>query len=196
MPVRLAQFQLEDPRPYIHNLNSEFPTRTKGVVEKCNFCEERLANGRLPACVEACREKALVFGDLNDQSSTLRQLLRARYALQREPELGTGPRLLFGVIAMFMLEKAMVGSRRYWGWIAFLLLADCGRRRLLFGQLKNGLAITGLSRDVTWGLYIAQFTFFVGVAASAVMVVLPYYLHDVEHFTASPSSASFWRYRP
>src|SRR5208337_5584144 len=49
-------------------------------------------------------------------------------------------------------------------------------------QLTYGLAITGLSRDVTWGLYIAQFTFFVGVAASAVMVVLPYYLHDYKQF--------------
>ena len=49
-------------------------------------------------------------------------------------------------------------------------------------QLTEGLAITGLSRDVTWGLYIAQFTFLVGVAASAVMVVLPYYLHDFKAF--------------
>ena len=40
----------------------------------------------------------------------------------------------------------------------------------------------GLSRDVSWGIYIAQFTFLVGVAASAVMVVLPYYLHDVKAF--------------
>ncbi len=44
------------------------------------------------------------------------------------------------------------------------------------------MGITGLSRDVTWGLYIAQFTFLVGVAASAVMVVLPYYLHDCKVF--------------
>jgi molybdopterin-containing oxidoreductase family membrane subunit len=49
-------------------------------------------------------------------------------------------------------------------------------------QLSAGLGITGLSRDVTWGLYIAQFTFLVGVAASAVMVVLPYYLHDYKMF--------------
>ena len=49
-------------------------------------------------------------------------------------------------------------------------------------QLNQGLGITGLSRDVSWGLYIAQFTFFVGVAASAVMVVLPYYLHDYKQF--------------
>jgi Ni/Fe-hydrogenase subunit HybB-like protein len=49
-------------------------------------------------------------------------------------------------------------------------------------QLNEGLAITGLSRDVTWGFYIAQLTFLVGVAASAVMVVLPYYLHDFKAF--------------
>ena len=44
------------------------------------------------------------------------------------------------------------------------------------------LPLPGLSRNVSWGLYIAQFTFFVGIAASAVMVVLPYYLHDVQEF--------------
>jgi len=49
-------------------------------------------------------------------------------------------------------------------------------------QLSSGLHITGLGRDVTWGFYIAQFTFLVGVAASAVMVVLPYYLHDYKAF--------------
>jgi len=49
-------------------------------------------------------------------------------------------------------------------------------------QLNKGLTITGMSRDVSWGFYIAQFTFLVGVAASAVMVVLPYYLHDVKVF--------------
>ena len=39
-----------------------------------------------------------------------------------------------------------------------------------------------MSRDVSWGLYIAQFTFLVGVAASAVMLVTPYYLHDFKKF--------------
>ena len=94
-PYGSRSFNWSDPRPYIRNLTSEFPTRSKGVVEKCNFCEERLANGRLPACVEACREKALVFGDLNDQSSPLRLLLRARYSLRRQPELGTGPSIFY-----------------------------------------------------------------------------------------------------
>jgi molybdopterin-containing oxidoreductase family membrane subunit len=83
---------------------------------------------------------------------------------------------------MFMFEKAVVGSRRYWAWIgalfAVLLVGFLGYLR----QLHVGLGITGLSRDVTWGLYIAQFTFLVGVAASAVVVVLPYYLHDWKAF--------------
>ncbi len=83
---------------------------------------------------------------------------------------------------MFMLEKAIVGSRKYWSWIAFLLLVIGVAFTFYLRQFSQGLGITGLSRNITWGLYIAQFTFFVGVAASAVMVVLPYYLHDVKAF--------------
>ncbi len=81
-----------------------------------------------------------------------------------------------------MLEKALVGSRRYWLWIFFLIaIAGIGFIAYL-QQYKYGLAITGLSRDVSWGLYIGQFTFLVGVAASAVMLVIPYYLHDYKKF--------------
>ena len=77
---------------------------------------------------------------------------------------------------MFMFSKKLVvGSRRYWIWI-FCLFAIIGTGFLSYlRQYESGLGITGLSRDVSWGLYIAQFTFLVGVAASAVMVVLPYY---------------------
>jgi Ni/Fe-hydrogenase subunit HybB-like protein len=81
-----------------------------------------------------------------------------------------------------MLEKALKGSRRYGIWVAFLLaLAGTGLFFYL-RQLDYGLGITGMSRDVSWGLYIAQFTFLVGIAASAVMLVLPYYLHDYKAF--------------
>jgi len=83
---------------------------------------------------------------------------------------------------MFMFEKAVVGSRRYWAWVMALLAVMAVALVAYLRQLQVGLAITGLSRDVTWGLYIAQFTFLVGVAASAVMVVLPYYLHDYKAF--------------
>lgn len=83
---------------------------------------------------------------------------------------------------MFMFEKAVVGSRRYWTWVLGLLAVMAVAFVAYLRQLDVGLALTGLSRDVTWGLYIAQFTFFVGVAASAVMVVLPFYLHDFKAF--------------
>ena len=83
---------------------------------------------------------------------------------------------------MLMFEKAVVGSKRYWAWIGALAAVILVGFLCYLLQLREGLGITGLNRDVTWGLYIAQFTFFVGVAASAVMVVLPYYLHDYKAF--------------
>jgi len=84
-----------DPRTYLRELNPDFPTRTKGVVEKCTFCEERLAVGKPPACVEACPEKALVFGDLDDPNSEVRRLLREEFTLRRKPELGTKPQVFY-----------------------------------------------------------------------------------------------------
>lgn len=81
-----------------------------------------------------------------------------------------------------MLEKALTGNRTYWTWIFFLLVIIGAGAACWFWQFRTGLTITGLSRDVVWGLYIAQFTFLVGVAASAVMVVLPYYLHNYKAF--------------
>lgn len=81
-----------------------------------------------------------------------------------------------------MFEKALVGDRKYWGLIVALLgIVGIGLIVYLW-QLKVGLKITGMSRDVSWGFYIAQFTYLVGVAASAVMLVLPYYLHNHKVF--------------
>jgi Ni/Fe-hydrogenase subunit HybB-like protein len=81
-----------------------------------------------------------------------------------------------------MLETALKGSRKYWGWIFFLLaVIGAGFVSYLY-QFRIGLGVTGMSRDVSWGLYIGQFTFLVGVAASGVMVVLPYYLHNYKAF--------------
>jgi len=81
-----------------------------------------------------------------------------------------------------MLEKALSGGKQYWAWIAFLFVVIGVGTLCYLRQYSEGLAITGLSRDVSWGFYIAQFTFLVGVAASAVMVVLPYYLHNYKAF--------------
>ena len=90
-PYGSRSFNWLDPRPRIAQIRPDFPTRSRGVVEKCTFCEERLSQGLLPACVEACREKALVFGNLNDPAAPVRELLRTRYTIRRKPELGTYP---------------------------------------------------------------------------------------------------------
>src|SRR4030065_504791 len=83
---------------------------------------------------------------------------------------------------MRMLDKALTGSKRYWT-LVFVLLSLVGAGTLSYlSQFQNGLGVTGMSRDVSWGIYISQFTFLVGVAASAVMLVIPYYLHDYKKF--------------
>ncbi len=81
-----------------------------------------------------------------------------------------------------MLEYALKGNKKYWGWLFFLSLIIITGFYFYLKQFDYGLGITGMSRNVSWGLYIAQFTFIVGVAASAVMVVLPYYLHNYKEF--------------
>jgi Fe-S-cluster-containing dehydrogenase component len=94
-PYGSRSFNWGDPRPYIKKLNADYPTRTKGVVEKCNFCAERLFKGLQPACVEAVKSGALVFGDLNSPSSEVRNLLREHNAIRRKPSLGTGPNVFY-----------------------------------------------------------------------------------------------------
>jgi molybdopterin-containing oxidoreductase family membrane subunit len=81
-----------------------------------------------------------------------------------------------------MLEIAIKGSKNYWLWIVFLLAVIGAGMIAYLDQFMNGLMTTGMSRDVSWGFYIANFTFLVGVAAGGVMVVIPYYLHNYEKF--------------
>ncbi len=81
-----------------------------------------------------------------------------------------------------MIEKVLKGSPPFYIWLAFLgALIGLGAFVYLI-QLNMGLQVTGLSRDVSWGFYIAQFTYLVGVAASAVMLVLPTYFHNYKKF--------------
>jgi len=81
-----------------------------------------------------------------------------------------------------MIEKALRGSPRYHLWLLGLLALSSLAAIMFTIQLREGLTVTAMSQDVPWGFYIAQLTFLVGVAASAVMVVLPYYLHDYKTF--------------
>ncbi|MBF0495058.1 MAG: 4Fe-4S dicluster domain-containing protein [Deltaproteobacteria bacterium] len=97
-PYGARSFNFRDPRTYFADKevpNREFPTRTRGVVEKCNFCTERLAKGLYPACVEACKSNALIFGDLDDPNSEVRRILRANFSIRRKPQLGTDPSIFY-----------------------------------------------------------------------------------------------------
>ena len=81
-----------------------------------------------------------------------------------------------------MLDKAIKGSGRYWSWIIFLVVLMVVGFGFYLLQWFQGLMVTGMGRDVSWGFYIGQLTYFVGIAAGGVMVVLPYYLHDYKAF--------------
>jgi molybdopterin-containing oxidoreductase family membrane subunit len=81
-----------------------------------------------------------------------------------------------------MFEKALSGSKKYWALVFFLMAVSAVEFTAYLKQYFQGLGVTGMGRDFSWGIYIAQFTFLVGVAASAVMVVLPYYLHNYKVF--------------
>lgn len=90
-PYGARSFNFVDPRKYMDKpSNPNFPTRMIGVVEKCNFCVERLAAGKLPACVLASNGK-IAFGDLEDPESSVRQWLANNFSIRRKPSLGTQP---------------------------------------------------------------------------------------------------------
>ncbi len=79
----------------------------------------------------------------------------------------------------FLLDgvRAMArGSRTYWTWLGALAVL-CAIGAGAYGlQLRDGLVVTGMSDQVSWGFYIANFAFLVGIAAAAVLLVIPAYL--------------------
>ncbi|MBS1262122.1 MAG: Menaquinone reductase, iron-sulfur cluster-binding subunit [Calditrichaeota bacterium] len=95
-PYGSRSFNFRDPRAHIAEIDPEYPTRMRGVVEKCTFCEERLARGREPACVEATKASGMmVFGDLEDPDSEVSRAVRAHFCIRRKPGLGTQPEVYY-----------------------------------------------------------------------------------------------------
>jgi Fe-S-cluster-containing dehydrogenase component len=95
-PYGARSYNWKDPRPFIKKGNPDYPTRSNGVVEKCTFCAERLDQGLMPACVEASKG-ALIFGDLADSASEVREILRTHYTIRRKLSLGTDPSVFYMV---------------------------------------------------------------------------------------------------
>lgn len=96
-PYGSRSFNWRDPRAGLPAKvpNPAYPTRMKGVVEKCTFCAELIDRGEQPACVEACKERSLVFGDLNDPATEVRALLKEHFTIRRKPNLGTDPQVYY-----------------------------------------------------------------------------------------------------
>jgi|TARA_B100001971_G_scaffold155353_1_gene144789 molybdopterin-containing oxidoreductase family membrane subunit len=72
------------------------------------------------------------------------------------------------------------GDKKYYLWLGFLALFIIPWLYGNFMQLKYGMIVTGLTDQVSWGLYLANFVFLVGVAAGAVTVVFPAYVYKFE----------------
>ncbi len=70
------------------------------------------------------------------------------------------------------------GNGLYWGWMAFLGALLASGVAAYAGQVSTGLVLTSMRDQVSWGFYIGNFTFLVGVAAAAVVLVIPAYVYD------------------
>ena len=75
---------------------------------------------------------------------------------------------------------AFVGDWRYYTWMGVLTVFCLLGLNAYCKQFVDGLIVTGMTDEVSWGVYIANFTFLVGVAAAAVMMVIPVYIYDNE----------------
>ena len=89
---RRHYFREAGPTPYEEARSERHPV---GVVMKCNWCRERLAEGKDPACVANCAAKARTFGDLADPNSTVSRLIKERAGFTLHPEAGTGPNVYY-----------------------------------------------------------------------------------------------------
>ncbi|MDH3441856.1 MAG: polysulfide reductase NrfD [Gammaproteobacteria bacterium] len=82
------------------------------------------------------------------------------------------------------IREMFRGPREYWLWLFVLSVIVAYGGWQYWQQLVNGLVVTGMSDQVSWGFYIANFAFLVGIAAAAVLLVIPAYIfhrEDIKH---------------
>ena len=70
------------------------------------------------------------------------------------------------------------GSKTYWSWISTLLILIVIGIVCYYEQASNGLITTSMRDEVSWGFYIGNFTFMVGIAAASIMLVVPAYIYN------------------
>jgi molybdopterin-containing oxidoreductase family iron-sulfur binding subunit len=112
-PYKVRTFNWFDPvfpEPLTEQLNPDVTIRSRGIMEKCTFCVQRIrrieeqakakqrdvVDGEVqPACGQTCPPGAIVFGDLNDASSRVSQLARSSRSFRLLEELGTDPAVIY-----------------------------------------------------------------------------------------------------
>jgi len=85
---------------------------------------------------------------------------------------------LFSQFVRGSIALVVRGNRHYWTWVAFLGVLIVSGAAAYVDQLSGGLIVTAMRDQVSWGFYIGNFTFLVGVAAAAVVLVVPAYIYD------------------
>ena len=112
-PYSVRFFNFYDPAwaaPLDKALNPEVSVRSKGVMEKCTFCIQRIRKGEerardegrevrdgdvVPACVQSCAARAMAFGNIADESSEVARLAKSNRATRLLEDLGTKPRVIY-----------------------------------------------------------------------------------------------------
>ena len=196
-PYFARRFNFADPSVPKEQLNLNMSylgnrPRHKGVMEKCHFCTQRTRVGRYPACVEVCPTGSRKFGNILDPDSEVSYILKNKRVLVLKAELGpclgssttsTSEAPPMKNYLRFLRRcggVALVGNWHYYAWIGSLAILCVVGLNAYAKQFVAGLEITGMSDQVSWGVYIANFTFLVGMAAAAVMLVIPVYIYKNE----------------
>jgi Fe-S-cluster-containing dehydrogenase component len=112
-PYTVRFFNFYDPvwpEPLEKSLNPEVSVRSRGVMEKCTFCIQRIRKGEekardegrdvrdgdvTPACVQSCPARAMTFGNIADPTSEVARLAKSNRASSLLEELGTKPRVIY-----------------------------------------------------------------------------------------------------
>ena len=112
-PYTVRFFNFDDPvwpEPLEKAWNPEVSVRSKGVMEKCTFCIQRIRKAEMeahdehrpvrdgdvvPACVQSCPTRAMTFGNMSDPSSQVHRLSRNERAMKLLDDLGTRPRVVY-----------------------------------------------------------------------------------------------------
>ena len=76
--------------------NARYLNEEKGIADGCDFCADRVAEGKQPWCVERCIGNAIVFGDLDDPDSEVSKTIRNTQGEPLSPEFGTKPKIFYG----------------------------------------------------------------------------------------------------